>query len=126
MAFIDQGESEAMKTLSGWEAANCDEHPFRAKIKVFEPFLSYRCLTKWSEQRQKRHFRYHTLFCLTASAWLLATYMSRADHKGTQRGSARIQLMSLVYSCVAIVSCLGWRKVTACNFVIPPFGEDLL
>ena len=34
MAFIDQGKFEAMKTLSGWEAARCDEHPFRAKIKV--------------------------------------------------------------------------------------------
>ena len=32
--FIDQGEFEAMKTLSGWEAGRCDEHPFRAKIKV--------------------------------------------------------------------------------------------
>ena len=32
--FVDQGESEAMKTLSGWEAVHCDEHPFRAKIKV--------------------------------------------------------------------------------------------
>ena len=32
--FIDQGEIEAMKTLSCWEAARCDEHPFRAKIKV--------------------------------------------------------------------------------------------
>ena len=32
--FIDQGEFEAMKTLSGWEAVRCDEHPFRAKIKV--------------------------------------------------------------------------------------------
>ena len=32
--FIDQGEFEAMKTLSGWEAARCDEHPFCAKIKV--------------------------------------------------------------------------------------------
>ena len=31
MAFIDQGEFEAMKTLSGWEAARCDEHPFRVK-----------------------------------------------------------------------------------------------
>ena len=28
--FID----EAMKTLSGWEDARCDEYPFRAKIKV--------------------------------------------------------------------------------------------
>ena len=34
MAFIDQGEFEAMKTLSGWEAARSDEHQFRAKIKV--------------------------------------------------------------------------------------------
>ena len=32
--FIDQDEFEAMKTLSGWEAMRCDEHPFRAKIKV--------------------------------------------------------------------------------------------
>ena len=34
MAFIDKGEFEAMKTLSGWEAARSDEHQFRAKIKV--------------------------------------------------------------------------------------------
>ena len=34
MAFIDQGEFEAMKTLSGWVAVCCDEHPFRAKIKM--------------------------------------------------------------------------------------------
>ena len=34
MAFIDQGEFEAMKTLSGWEAARSDEYQFRAKIKV--------------------------------------------------------------------------------------------
>ena len=32
--FIDQGEFEVMKTLSGWEAARCDEYPFRTKIKV--------------------------------------------------------------------------------------------
>ena len=53
MAFIDQGEFEAMKTLSGWEAARSDEHQFRAKIKVstlavFELSL----LDKWSEQRK--------------------------------------------------------------------------
>ena len=53
MAFIDQGEFEAMKTLSGLEAACCDEHSFHAKIRVFEPFSSYRCLTKWSEQRKR-------------------------------------------------------------------------
>ena len=34
MAFIDQGEFEAMKSLSGWEAVRSDEHQFRAKIKV--------------------------------------------------------------------------------------------
>ena len=33
-SFFDQGKFEAMKTLIGWEAARCDEHPFRAKIKV--------------------------------------------------------------------------------------------
>ena len=34
MAFIDQGEFEAMKTLSDWEAAHCDKHQFRTKFKV--------------------------------------------------------------------------------------------
>ena len=31
--FVDQGNFEALKTLrlSGWEAARCDEHQFRAK-----------------------------------------------------------------------------------------------
>ena len=92
MAFIDQGEFEAMKTLSGWEAARCDEHPFRAKIKL-EPFSSYRCLTKWSEQRKKKKNNKNGIFITAhfcvylSSAWLLATYMSLADHKGTQRGS---------------------------------------
>ena len=33
-SFFDQGKIEAMKTLIGFEAARCDEHPFRAKIKV--------------------------------------------------------------------------------------------
>ena len=32
--FFDQGNFEAMKMLSGWEAARCDEHQFRAKMKV--------------------------------------------------------------------------------------------
>ena len=54
MTFIDQGEFEAMKLLSGWEAARSNEHQFRAKIKVstlaiFELWL----LDKWSEQRKK-------------------------------------------------------------------------
>ena len=70
MAFIDRGEFEAMKSLSGWEAARSDEHQFRAKIKVstlavFELSL----LDKWSEQRKKKedekwHFCYRTLLRL--------------------------------------------------------------
>ena len=31
--FFDQGNFEAMKTLSGCEAARCDEGQFRAKIR---------------------------------------------------------------------------------------------
>ena len=34
MAFIDQGEFEAMKTLSGRRAVHCDKHQFRAKMTV--------------------------------------------------------------------------------------------
>ena len=37
MAFtesVDQGEFEAMKTLSGRRAPCCDKHQFRAKMKV--------------------------------------------------------------------------------------------
>ena len=33
-AFIDQGEFEAMKTLSGCRALCCDNHQFRAKMTV--------------------------------------------------------------------------------------------
>ena len=32
--FIDQGEFEAMKTLSGRRAPRCDKHQFRAKMTV--------------------------------------------------------------------------------------------
>ena len=59
MAFIDQGEFEAMKTLSGWEAVRCDEHPFRAKMKVsawtvFELSLFDKVVwTKKEEERRK-------------------------------------------------------------------------
>ena len=31
--FVEQSGFEAMKMLSGWEAAHCDEHSFRAKSK---------------------------------------------------------------------------------------------
>ena len=33
MAFVDQGEFEAMKTLSGRRAPRCDKHQFRAKMR---------------------------------------------------------------------------------------------
>ena len=55
MAFVDQGEFEAMKTLSGWEAEHCDEHPFRAKIKVSTwAVFELSSFDKWSEQRKKK------------------------------------------------------------------------
>ena len=31
---FDHSKSEAMKSLSGWEAVRSDEHQFRVKIKV--------------------------------------------------------------------------------------------
>ena len=34
MAFIDQGEFEAMKTLNVRRAPRCDKHQFRAKMTV--------------------------------------------------------------------------------------------
>ena len=34
MAFVDQGEFEAMKTLSGRRAPRCHKHQFRAKMTV--------------------------------------------------------------------------------------------
>ena len=55
MAFLDQGEFEAMKTLSGWKAACCDEHQFRAKIKVStRAVFELSLFDKWSEQRRQK------------------------------------------------------------------------
>ena len=33
-SFFDYSKFEAIKLLSGWDAAHCDEHQFRAKIKM--------------------------------------------------------------------------------------------
>ena len=33
-SFFDYSKFEAMKSLSGWDAARCDEHQFCAKTKV--------------------------------------------------------------------------------------------
>ena len=61
MTFVDQGEFEAMKTLSGWEAERCDEHPFRAKIKV----STYRRLTSGlNKERKKEYEKWY--FCYRA------------------------------------------------------------
>ena len=73
MVFIDQGKFEAMKTLSGRRAPHCDKHQFRAKRK------KERRIEKW-------HFHDHTLLCLAVFRMAFGTYLSLADHKGTQRG----------------------------------------
>ena len=44
--FFDQGNFEAMKTLSGWEAAHCDEHKFCANITVRANGLLNSCFNK--------------------------------------------------------------------------------
>ena len=63
-SFFDQGKFEAMKMLSGCEAANCDKHHFHAKIKVgTRAVFELSLFDKWSEQ--KCHFCYRTLLCLT-------------------------------------------------------------
>ena len=50
MAFIDQGECEGIKSLSGWEVARSDEHQFRAKIKVSTlAVFELSSFDKWSE-----------------------------------------------------------------------------
>ena len=55
MAFVDQGEFKAMKTLSGWEAARCNEYQFRAKFKVGASVVfDLSLFDKWSEQRRIR------------------------------------------------------------------------
>ena len=51
MAFIDQGEFEAIQTLSGRRAPRCDKHHFHAKMMVIT--------LKW-------YFYYHTLLHLAA------------------------------------------------------------
>ena len=64
------------QTLSGWEAARCDEHQFRAKIKVSAGAVLELSLfekdEKWSEQR-KWHFHYCTLLlsALPRGFWAL-------------------------------------------------------
>ena len=55
-----------MKTLSGWEAARCDEHQFHAKINVSTWAILELSFQKWSEHKEweKWHFRYRSLLRL--------------------------------------------------------------
>ena len=72
MAFIDQGEFEAIKLLSGLEVARFDEHQFRAKIKVSTlDVFKLSSFDKWSEQRKKERKKKNAHFCVYLSAWLL-------------------------------------------------------
>ena len=86
IAFIDQGDFEAMKSLSDWEAAPCDDNQFHTKIKmstwaVFE--LCYRRLTSGlNKERKMALLLPHTL--RLAVFRVAFVYMSLADHKGAQ------------------------------------------
>ena len=61
MAFIDQGEFEAMKTLSGCRASRCDKHQFRAKMTVITQtcweisLLNIVVLTRKKERKKDRN-----------------------------------------------------------------------
>ena len=60
MAFIDQGEFEAMKTLSGLRAPCCDKHQFCAKMMVITQtvfvilLLNIVVLTRKKERKKGR------------------------------------------------------------------------
>ena len=47
--FFDHSKFEAMKLLSGWEAAPSDKHQLHAKIKVSTLAVFELSFDKWSE-----------------------------------------------------------------------------
>ena len=64
-SFFDYSKFEAMKSLSGWEAAHSDKDQFRANIKVSgEQFLSYRCLNKSRNEEMKNGIFAIAHFCI--------------------------------------------------------------
>ena len=73
MTFIDQGEFEAMKTLSGCRAPRCDKHQFRAKMTVSTQtfceisLLNIVVVTK--KERKKERIRKMTLSLLHTFAF---------------------------------------------------------
>ena len=73
MAFIDQGEFEVMKTLSGRRASRCDKSRFRAKMVVstinrLQGIVVERLKAerRKKERRRKMAFHYCTLLRLAA------------------------------------------------------------
>ena len=84
--YIDQGEFEAMKTPIGRGAPCCDKDQFRAKMTVSTSTVCEISLLNIVVVT-RRHFRYCPLLRLAVFRMAWATYMSLADHKGTQRGS---------------------------------------
>ena len=90
-SFIDLGEFEAIKILSGLRALCCDKHRFHAKMAVrtqtvFEiSLLNIVVLTRKTKNTKMVFLLPHTFALYSAS--LLGNYMSIADHKGTQRGN---------------------------------------
>ena len=76
MAFVEQGEFEAMKTLSGWEAARCDEHQFCA-----ECLNRFWVIVVWTKviTKKERIWKMALLLSHTSSVWLLDAYMSLGE-----------------------------------------------
>ena len=63
MAFIDQGEFEAVKTLSGCRAPHCDKHQFRAKMTVStQTFCEISLLNIVVLTRKKEEYEKTTMF----------------------------------------------------------------
>ena len=69
LGWVDQGEFEAMKTLSGRRAPRWDKHQFRAKMTVSTyTVCELSSFDKWSEQRRRKNTKNGTFatahFCV--------------------------------------------------------------
>ena len=92
MAFVDHGEFEAMKTLVGYRAPHCVKDQFCAKMTSTSTvceilLLNIVVITRRMRKMATPHFCIYLSF-----VWLLATCMSLADDKATQRGSLGAQI----------------------------------
>ena len=79
----------ATKTLSGCIAPCWDKHQFCDKMMmsswaVFKLSLFHEVV--WTRKEENGNFVTAHFRVQLSSMWLLGTYMSLADHKGTQRG----------------------------------------